>query len=150
LLERLGDDPEIIHVYELAMVREGFFSPGARNNVDRLTEARPAFVDRHPQPIEFLTLIATAHPKVQAPTAQDIEHRSLFCHHDGVMKGQNAHRSANTHALAPGCGFRAIGRCRKCRISSRVSFHQPSVRAMWLRYAPCRALSSRKPYVMRR
>ena len=88
---------------KLTMIRECFFGPGACDDIDRLTEACPTLVDRHPQPIKLLTLIATAHPKVQAPTAQDIEHGGLFCHHDGVMKGQDTHRRANAHAPGAGC-----------------------------------------------
>ena len=69
LLERFGNHPEIIHVRKLTMnVRVS--SVQARLITSMASRKRPAFVDQHPQPIKLLTLIATAHPKVQAPTAQ--------------------------------------------------------------------------------
>ena len=99
MLQRLGQDPEVFNIGELAMVGQSLFGPGLFDDINSLIEPLAAGVDINAETVEFLSLVAGTDAQVEASTADDVDHRSFFRHQDGVVQGQHHYGGADSDVL---------------------------------------------------
>ena len=101
LLQRLGQDPQVVHVGEFAVISQPFFGPGFADDIDCLIEPFAALVDVHADAVELLALVAGADPQIEPPTTDVVNHGCFFGHQDGIVQGQHDHGGADADALGP-------------------------------------------------
>ena len=99
LLRRLRQDPQVIDVGELAVIRDALFRPRLNHHVHGFLEPLPAGVDVHAQAVELLLLVAGADAEVDSAPAEHVQHGYFFGHQDGVVERQDDDRRADADVL---------------------------------------------------
>src|SRR5437764_14796137 len=73
--------------------------PGCQHELDRLPEARLAFLRRHAERLELRRVEAPARPPVDPPAGEHVEQRHLFGQAQRMVKGCQGDARTNAQML---------------------------------------------------
>ena len=83
------------------LVREALHSPRPDEDGERLLEAVAVLDLGNAIAVELDRTVAAPHADIQAPAAQDIDHRELFGEPDRIVEGEDRGGQADPHAPGP-------------------------------------------------